>query len=88
MRLIRSKGVSLWFCTQNPMDIPPKLLGQLGHRVQHALRAYIPAERKQLKAVVELGVGEALISFLDPQGVPQPVRRALLQASPLGPRSR
>ncbi len=94
VRLIRSKGVSLWFCTQNPMDIPPKLLGQLGHRVQHALRAYTPAERKQLKAVVEgfrpapgldvaaavgeLAVGEALISFLDGQGVPQPVRRALV----------
>jgi DNA helicase HerA-like ATPase len=92
VRLIRSKGVSLWFCTQNPMDLPPKLLGQLAHRVQHALRAYTPAEQKQLKAVAEgfrprpgldvaaaigeLAVGEALVSFLDGQGAPIPVQRA------------
>jgi hypothetical protein len=92
VRLIRSKGVSLWFCTQNPMDLPPKLLGQLAHRVQHALRAYTPAEQKQLKAVADgfrprpgldvaaaigaLAVGEALVSFLDAQGAPIPVQRA------------
>ncbi|MFM7361331.1 MAG: helicase HerA-like domain-containing protein [Cyanobium sp.] len=94
VRLIRSKGVSLWFCSQSPTDLPEKLLGQLGHRVQHALRAYTPAEQRRLRAVAEgfraspgldttaalgeLAVGEALVSFLDAQGAPLPVRRALV----------
>ncbi|MFM7394544.1 MAG: helicase HerA-like domain-containing protein [Cyanobium sp.] len=92
VRLIRSKGVALLFCTQNPMDLPDRVLAQLGNRVQHALRAFTPAEQKQVKAAAtsfrgqpgldvaqaigELAVGEALVSFLDGQGVPFPVERA------------
>jgi DNA helicase HerA-like ATPase len=92
VRLIRSKGVALLFCTQNPMDLPDRVLAQLGNRVQHALRAFTPAEQKRVKAAAttfrgqpgldveqaigELAVGEALVSFLDGQGVPCPVERA------------
>ncbi|MFO0119373.1 MAG: helicase HerA-like domain-containing protein [Cyanobium sp.] len=81
VRLIRSKGVGLYFCTQNPLDLPPKVLGQLSNRVQHALRAFTPQEQKAVKAAAttfrpnppldveaaigELAVGEALVSFLD-----------------------
>ncbi|MBE6542174.1 MAG: DUF853 family protein [Ruminococcaceae bacterium] len=92
VRLIRSKGVSVWFITQNPTDIPDSVLGQIGNRVQHALRAYTPADQKALNAaaksfrinpafktadaIQELGTGEALISVLDENGVPSVVERA------------
>ena len=92
VRLIRSKGVGIYFCTQNPDDIPDTILGQLGNRVQHALRAYTPRDQKAVrtaaetfranpafdtaKVITELGVGEALVSFLDPKGVPCMVERA------------
>jgi len=94
VRLIRSKGVGLYFCTQNPLDLPPKVLGQLSNRVQHALRAFTPQEQKAVKAAAttfrpnppldveaaigELAVGEALVSFLDERGAPSPVERALV----------
>ena len=91
VRLIRSKGVSVWFITQNPTDIPDSVLGQIGNRVQHALRAYTPADQKALNAaarsfrinpsfktadaIQELGTGEALVSVLDENGVPSMVER-------------
>ena len=94
VRLIRSKGVGIYFVTQNPMDIPETVLAQLGNRVQHALRAFTPAEQKNIKAaaqsfrvnpafdtekvLTELAVGEALCSTLDPQGKPTNVERALV----------
>ncbi|MCX7678463.1 MAG: DUF853 domain-containing protein [Spirochaetes bacterium] len=94
VRLIRSKGVGVYFITQNPMDIPEKILGQLGNRVQHALRAFTPKDQKAVKAaaqtfrfnpklnveqaITELGVGEALISFLDENGTPGIVQRAYI----------
>jgi DNA helicase HerA-like ATPase len=100
VRLIRSKGVGVYFITQNPQDIPETVLGQLGNRVQHALRAFTPNEQKAVKAAAEtfranpkldvvkaigeLGVGEALVSVLDPKGAPTPVERAFV----LPPRSR
>ena len=92
VRLIRSKGVGVYFCTQNPMDIPVKVLGQLGNRVQHTLRAFTPLDQKAVKAaaqtfranpglnveqaIAELGVGEALVSFLEANGAPAIVERA------------
>lgn len=92
VRLIRSKGVSVWFISQNPSDIPESVLSQIGNRVQHALRAYTPNEQKALRyaarsfrvnpefdterVLQELGVGEALVSVLDPKGVPTVVQRA------------
>lgn len=92
VRLVRSKGVGVYFCTQNPADIPQNILGQLGNRVQHALRAYTPNDQKAVKvaantfranpkfsteqAITELNVGEALVSFLDEKGAPQMVQRA------------
>ena len=92
VRLIRSKGVSVWFITQNPTDIPDSVLGQIGNRIQHALRAYTPHDQKALRAAANsfrtnpafntqeaiqaLGVGEALISVLDEDGVPTVVERA------------
>ena len=92
VRLIRSKGVGIYFVTQNPSDIPPVVLSQLGNRVQHALRAFTPQEQKAVKvaaqtfranpqldteeAIGQLGVGEALVSFLDDNGTPQIVERA------------
>jgi DNA helicase HerA-like ATPase len=92
VRLIRSKGVGIYFCTQNPADIPENILGQLGNRVQHALRAYTPNDQKAVKvaantfranpnfntadAITELNTGEALVSFLDEKGAPQMVERA------------
>jgi DNA helicase HerA-like ATPase len=103
VRLIRSKGVGVFFITQNPLDIPDTVLGQLGNRVQHALRAYTPRDQKAVKAaaetfrpnpaldvaqvITELGVGEALVSFLDEKGAPQMVERAFIlpPASQLGP---
>jgi DNA helicase HerA-like ATPase len=94
VRLIRSKGVGVYFITQNPADIPEKVLAQLGNRVQHALRAYTPQEQKGVRAaassfrenpnidtekvITELGVGEVLISTLDEKGVPTMVDRALV----------
>ncbi|MGI6520961.1 MAG: helicase HerA-like domain-containing protein [Fermentimonas sp.] len=92
VRLIRSKGVGVYFCTQNPADIPPTILGQLGNRVQHALRAYTPNDQKAVRvaantfrtnpafdtveAITQLNTGEALVSFLDEKGAPQMVERA------------
>jgi hypothetical protein len=95
VRLIRSKGVGIYFITQSPGDIPDSVLGQLGNRVQHALRAYTPKEQKVVKvaaqsfranpkldtvtAITELGVGEALVSTLQDKGVPAPVERVLVR---------
>jgi DNA helicase HerA-like ATPase len=92
VRLIRSKGVGVYFCTQNPADIPESILGQLGNRVQHALRAYTPNDQKAVRvaantfranpafktedAITQLNTGEALVSFLDEKGAPQMVERA------------
>lgn len=94
VRLVRSKGVGVYFVSQNPLDIPDLVLGQLGNRVQHALRAFTPRDQKAVKAaattfrvnpaldteaaILELGVGEALISVLDEKGTPTIVRRALI----------
>ncbi|HQZ32342.1 MAG TPA: DUF853 family protein [Arenimonas sp.] len=94
VRLIRSKGVGVYFCSQNPDDIPDTVLGQLGNRVQHALRAYTPRDQKAVrtaaetfvqnprldvaKVIGELGVGEALVSMLLDKGIPMPVERALI----------
>lgn len=94
-RLIRSKGVGIYFVTQNPMDIPDSVLGQLGNRIQHALRAYTPKEQKAVRAaassfrenpafdtedvITDLGVGEALVSLLDAKGVPGIVGRTLIR---------
>lgn len=90
-RLVRSKGVGLWLVTQSPLDVPESVLGQLGNRVHHALRAYTPKDKKAVDSVAdtlrpnpkldaaavitELGVGEALVSFLDAEGRPTPVER-------------
>ncbi|MCQ2194999.1 MAG: DUF853 domain-containing protein [Paludibacteraceae bacterium] len=92
VRLIRSKGVGVYFITQNPMDIPESILGQLGNRIQHALRAYTPKDKQAIhaiaqtfrenkdfnteQAILELETGEALISFLDEKGAPSVVERA------------
>jgi uncharacterized protein len=94
-RLIRSKGVGVYFVTQSPLDIPDGVLGQLGLKIQHALRAYTPKERKAVKiiaesfrenpnidtktAITELGTGEALVSTLDKKGRPSPVERTLIR---------
>ena len=103
VRLIRSKGVGVYFVTQNPLDVPDTVLGQLGNRVQHALRAFTPRDQKAVKTaaetmranpefdaatvITELGVGEALVSFLDDKGRPHIVERATIIApdSRLGP---
>ena len=94
VRLIRSKGVGVYFVTQNPLDIPESVLGQLGNRVQHALRAFTPKDQKAVKsaaetmrpnpklkieqAITELGVGEALVSLLDEKGRPNVTERAFV----------
>ena len=94
-RLIRSKGVGIYFVTQNPADIPDSVLGQLGNRIQHALRAYTPKEQKFLRAaassfrenpafdteevIQDLGVGEAIVSLLDLKGAPEIVRRTMIR---------
>ena len=94
VRLVRSKGVGIYFVTQNPLDIPDVILGQLGNRVQHALRAFTPRDQKAVKsaaetfrqnpkvdvetAITQLGVGEALVSFLDEKGQPGIVERAFV----------
>ena len=103
VRLIRSKGVGVYFITQNPLDVPESVLGQLGNRVQHALRAFTPRDQKAVrtaaetmranpaldtaKAISELGVGEALVSFLDAKGTPGIVERVWIAtpASRIGP---
>jgi DNA helicase HerA-like ATPase len=103
VRLIRSKGVGVFFVTQNPLDVPDTVLGQLGNRVQHALRAFTPRDQKAVKsaaetmranpkfkteaAITEMGVGEALVSFLDEKGRPTVVERVyvLPPASRIGP---
>ena len=100
VRLIRSKGVGVYFITQNPVDIPDKVAGQLGNRIQHALRAFTPRDQAAVKAaaetfranpdvdvataITELKVGEALVSLLQPDGAPAPVERTLVKP----PRSR
>ncbi|GEP10753.1 helicase HerA-like domain-containing protein [Methylobacterium gnaphalii] len=99
VRLIRSKGVGVYFVTQNPLDVPETVLGQLGNRVQHALRAFTPRDQKAVraaaetfrqnpgfdvsKAITELAVGEALVSFLEAKGTPSMVERTLI-APPQG----
>lgn len=109
VRLIRSKGVGVFFVTQNPIDVPDTVLGQLGNRVQHALRAFSPKDQKAVKAaaqtfrvnpkldveevITQMGVGEALISFLDEKGIPGIVERALVcpphsQIGPITPDQR
>lgn len=103
VRLIRSKGVGVYFVSQNPLDIPDAVLGQLGNRVQHALRAFTPRDQKAVKSaattfrvnpkldvesvITELGVGEALVSFLDEKGIPTPVERTFVcpPSSRIGP---
>ena len=105
VRLIRSKGVGVFFVTQNPLDVPDIVLGQLGNRIQHALRAFTPRDQKAVKAaaetfrtnpaidvetaILELGTGEALVSFLDEKGMPGVVERAFVlpphgQIGPIG----
>ena len=95
VRLIRSKGVGVYFVTQNPVDVPDKVLAQLGNRVQHALRAFTPSDQKAVRAaaetfrpnpklntaqvIMELGKGEALVSFLEAGGTPTMVERALIR---------
>jgi DNA helicase HerA-like ATPase len=95
VRLIRSKGVGVYFVTQNPLDIPDNILGQLSNRIQHALRAFTPRDQKAVRAaaetfrtnpkldvekvITELGVGEALVSLLDEKGMPGIVQRALVR---------
>lgn len=103
VRLIRSKGVGIYFVTQNPLDIPEKILAQLGNRIQHALRAFTPRDQKAVnaiaetmrsnpqlnvkQAILELSVGEALVSFLDADGTPGVTQRAFIlpPASQTGP---
>ena len=95
VRLIRSKGVGVYFVTQNPLDVPDSVLSQLGNRIQHALRAYTPRERKAVKTaadtfrpnpefdafevITQLGIGEALVSTLEKKGVPSIVQRTLIR---------
>ena len=95
VRLIRSKGVGVYFVTQNPLDVPDKVLAQLGNRVQHALRAFTPRDQRAVKAaattfrpnpnldteaaITELGKGEALVSFLEGNGTPTMVERVLIR---------
>ncbi len=109
VRLVRSKGVGVYFVTQNPLDIPDTVLGQLGNRVQHALRAFTPRDQKAVKsaaetmranpkldiatAITELGVGEALVSFLDEKGRPCITERVYVlppgsQIGPITPQQR
>ncbi|MDD4966185.1 helicase HerA-like domain-containing protein [Halothiobacillus sp.] len=95
VRLVRSKGVGVYFVTQNPLDLPETVLGQLGNRVQHALRAFTPRDQKAVRAaaqtfrsneavdvetvITQLGVGEALVSCLDAKGMPTPVEQVLMR---------
>jgi uncharacterized protein len=100
IKLIRSKGIGIFFCTQNPMDVPASVLGQLGMKIQHALRAFTAADRKVIKQtaqnypetefyktedlITQLGIGEALVTMLNEKGVPTPLAHVMLCA----PRSR
>jgi DNA helicase HerA-like ATPase len=100
IKLIRSKGIGIFFCTQNPMDVPASVLGQLGLKVQHALRAFTAADRKVIKQTAEnypetnfyktedlitqLGIGEAFVTMLNEKGIPTPLAHVMLCA----PRSR
>lgn len=100
IKLIRSKGVGIYFCTQNPMDVPPSVLSQLGLKVQHALRAFTAADRKVIKQtsenypetsfyktenlITDLGIGEALVTMLNEKGIPTPLAHVML----CSPRSR
>ena len=100
IKLIRSKGIGIFFCTQNPMDVPASVLGQLGLKVQHALRAFTAADRKVIKQTAEnypetdfyktedlitqLGIGEALVTMLNEKGIPTPLAHVML----CSPRSR
>jgi uncharacterized protein len=95
VRLIRSKGVGVYFVTQNPLDVPETVLAQLGNRVQHALRAFTPRDQKAVRAaaetfrpnknldtaqvITELGKGEALVSFLEGNGIPSMVERTMIR---------
>jgi len=81
VRLIRSKGVGVYFVTQNPVDVPDTVLGQLGNRVQHALRAFTPRDQKlnTAQVITELGKGEALVSFLEGNGTPAMVERIMVR---------
>jgi len=109
VRLIRSKGVGIYFITQNPIDIPDTILGQLGNKIQHALRAFTPRDQKAVKSaaetfrpnpalnveqvITEVGVGEALVSFLDEKGIPSMVEKAKIlppqaQIGPITPDER
>lgn len=109
VRLIRSKGVGIYFITQNPIDVPDTILGQLGNKIQHALRAFTPRDQKAVKTaaetfrpnpeidvekvISELGVGEALVSFLDEKGIPSMVEKAKIlppqaQIGPISPEER
>jgi len=109
VRLIRSKGVGIYFITQNPIDVPDTILGQLGNKIQHALRAFTPRDQKAVKTaaetfrpnpelsvekeITELGVGEALVSFLDEKGIPGMVEKAKIlppqaQIGPITPEER
>ena len=97
IKLIRSKGIGIFFCTQNPMDIPASVLGQLGMKIQHALRAFTAVDRKAIKQAAEnypetafyktedlitqLGIGEALITLLDEKGIPTPLVHTMLCSS-------
>jgi uncharacterized protein len=103
VRLIRSKGIGVYFVTQNPLDVPDTVLAQLGNRVQHALRAFTPRDQKAVKAaadtfrpntdldtaqvITELGKGEALVSFLEGNGIPSVVERTMIRppSARLGP---
>lgn len=103
VKLIRSKGVGVYFVTQNPLDVPESVLSQLGNRIQHALRAYTPREQQAVKVaagtfrpnpefdafdvIMQLGVGEALVSTLEPKGAPSIVQRTLIRppSSRMGP---
>lgn len=96
IKLIRSKGVGIFFCTQNPMDVPASVLGQLGMKIQHALRAFTAADRKVIRQtaenypetefyktedlITELGIGEALITMLNEKGIPTPLAHVMLRA--------
>jgi uncharacterized protein len=100
IKLIRSKGIGIFFCTQNPMDVPASVLGQLGMKIQHALRAFTAADRKVIKQtaqnypetefyktedlITQLGIGEALVTMLNEKGIPTPLAHVMLCA----PRSR
>jgi len=95
IKLIRSKGIGIFFCTQNPMDVPASVLAQLGLKVQHALRAFTAADRKMIKQTAEnypetefyktdelitqLGIGEALITMLNEKGIPTPLVHCMLR---------